>query len=75
MHPPLGKLLFAAVSYLAGWPGVFEFDALGRDYLEPHSDVPYVALRLFSAVLGAAMVPTAYGAAMALSGRKKASKQ
>jgi len=42
VHPPLGKLLFAAVGYLAGFDGSFRFEAIGLPY---PPGVPYTAMR------------------------------
>ncbi|CCG81347.1 Protein mannosyltransferase 1 [Taphrina deformans PYCC 5710] len=54
VHPPLAKMLFAVVSYIAGFDGEFDFKDIGKDYLEP--GVPYVAMRLMPALLGVALV-------------------
>lgn len=58
VHPPLAKLLFALVSWLAGFDGQFDFKDIGKDYLEP--GVPYVAMRLMPALLGVGLVSTAF---------------
>ncbi|CAG79559.1 Dolichyl-phosphate-mannose-protein mannosyltransferase-domain-containing protein [Yarrowia lipolytica] len=58
VHPPLAKMLFAAVGWLAGYDGEFEFSSIGVDYLS--SNVPYVAMRSYPAVLGVATVALAY---------------
>jgi len=42
VHPPLGKLIFAAVGYLAGFDGSFRFEAIGLPY---PPGVPYTAMR------------------------------
>ncbi|OBA21899.1 PMT-domain-containing protein [Metschnikowia bicuspidata var. bicuspidata NRRL YB-4993] len=49
VHPPLAKMLFAAVLYLGGFKGDFDFTTIGDVYPE---NVPYVLMRLFAAVLG-----------------------
>ncbi|AMD21726.1 HFL130Wp [Eremothecium sinecaudum] len=49
VHPPLAKMLFAAVGSLAGYNGGFGFSNIGDVY---NSSVPYVVMRGFSAVLG-----------------------
>lgn len=54
VHPPLAKMLFALVAYIAGFRGDFDFKDIGKDYLEP--GVPYVAMRLMPALLGVALV-------------------
>ena len=58
VHPPLAKMLFAAVSYAAGFDGEFDFKEIGKDYLEP--GVPYVAMRMMPALLGIGLVSTAF---------------
>lgn len=55
VHPPLGKMLIALVGYLVGYDGHFLFDNIGDDYAE--NNVPYVALRLWSAICGAGVIP------------------
>lgn len=57
VHPPLAKMLFAAVSLLGGFKGDFDFGTIGDVY--PDS-VPYVLMRAFPAVLGLATVVLAY---------------
>ena len=56
-NPPLGKLLIAAVGYLAGFDGDFDFAKIGTAYTD---DVPVFALRLLPAVAGAGITPTVY---------------
>ncbi|KND02836.1 dolichyl-phosphate-mannose-protein mannosyltransferase [Spizellomyces punctatus DAOM BR117] len=58
VHPPLGKLLLAAVGYAVGYDGHFLFDHIGDDYIE--HGVPYVALRLLPATCGALIVPVVF---------------
>ncbi|KNC72362.1 dolichyl-phosphate-mannose-protein mannosyltransferase, partial [Sphaeroforma arctica JP610] len=58
VHPPLGKLMFAAAGWLAGYDGSFSFKEIHMDYLK--HDVPYVAMRMVSAISGAMLVPLAY---------------
>ncbi|KAJ1779767.1 hypothetical protein J3F80_001588 [Coemansia sp. RSA 2526] len=58
LHPPLAKMMFAAVGRLAGYDGVFDFKSIGLDYIA--ANVPYVAMRLMPALLGAATVPATY---------------
>lgn len=57
VHPPLAKMLFAAVSLLGGFKGDFDFANIGDVY--PDS-VPYVWMRTFPAVLGVATVLLCY---------------
>ncbi|KAL1959591.1 hypothetical protein VTO42DRAFT_1626 [Malbranchea cinnamomea] len=58
VHPPLAKLLIALTGYLAGFRGNFDFKEIGKDYIEP--GVPYVAMRLFPAIMGVLTVPTIF---------------
>lgn len=57
VHPPLAKMLFAAVSSLAGFTGNFDFEKIGDKY---PLDVPYVVMRAFPAILGSATVLLLY---------------
>lgn len=57
VHPPLAKMLFAAVGLLAGFKGDFSFTHIGDVF--PDS-VPYVVMRAFPAVLGLATVFLCY---------------
>ncbi|CEH17793.1 glycosyltransferase family 39 protein [Ceraceosorus bombacis] len=69
VHPPLGKLLFAFVAWLAGFRGDFDFKEIGKEYLigEDHRPVPYVAMRLLPALMGVALAPLSYLTLRALS--------
>ncbi|ORX55154.1 family 39 glycosyltransferase [Hesseltinella vesiculosa] len=58
VHPPLGKLLLAAVGYLIGYDGHYEFNDIGESYEANH--VPYVALRTFPAALNVLSVSLVY---------------
>ncbi|KAI5867678.1 glycosyltransferase family 39 protein [Durotheca rogersii] len=58
VHPPLAKLLITLFGWLAGFKGDFDFKEIGKDYLEP--GVPYVAMRLYPALCGIALVPTMF---------------
>lgn len=58
VHPPLAKMLFAVVGYLAGFDGEFDFKTIGLDYLT--SNVPYVAMRMLPAGLGVLTVLLSY---------------
>jgi dolichyl-phosphate-mannose-protein mannosyltransferase len=49
VHPPLAKMLFAGIASLGGFKGDFTFEKIGLEY---PAEVPYVWMRLFSAVLG-----------------------
>lgn len=57
VHPPLAKMLFAAVAKLGGFTGNFEFKSIADVY---PSSTPYVLMRQFPAVLGIATVFLAY---------------
>lgn len=58
VHPPLGKLLFAAVGYLFGYDGSFSFENIGMSY--QGSRVPYVDMRSVSALCGTLVVSLVY---------------
>ncbi|KAI9012737.1 Dolichyl-phosphate-mannose-protein mannosyltransferase-domain-containing protein [Gaertneriomyces semiglobifer] len=58
VHPPLGKMLLAAVAWFLGYDGHFLFDKIGLDYAE--NNVPYVGLRLFPASCGALIIPVVF---------------
>ena len=58
IHPPLGKLLLAAVGHLLGYDGSFNFTKTGLSYAD--SSIPYVGLRSFSAICGALIVVVVY---------------
>jgi dolichyl-phosphate-mannose-protein mannosyltransferase len=50
VHPPLAKLMLAAHAWLIGYKGDFAFENIADSYIG--SNVPYVGLRSFSAILG-----------------------
>ncbi|CAG8499641.1 7149_t:CDS:10 [Paraglomus occultum] len=58
VHPPLAKLMLAAMGWFLGYDGHFEFDNIGDDYIK--NNVPYVGLRLLPATLGGLLVPLTY---------------
>ncbi|KAI8074958.1 Dolichyl-phosphate-mannose-protein mannosyltransferase-domain-containing protein [Gongronella butleri] len=58
VHPPLGKLMYAAVGYLIGYDGHFEFDDIGDSYIE--NNVPFVSLRALPATLNVLSVCLVY---------------
>ncbi|KAI8097247.1 O-mannosyltransferase [Halteromyces radiatus] len=58
VHPPLAKLMIAAVGYLIGYDGHFEFTNIGDNYIE--NDVPYVYLRSLPATLNVLCVCLVY---------------
>ena len=53
MHPPLGKMLVAFFGLISGYDGSYEFKS-GETYPDT---VPYVAMRIYLSLFGAAMVP------------------
>lgn len=55
LHPPFAKLLIAFVGKLVGYDGRFLFDEIGDSYIS--NQVPYLAYRSLSAILGAMTVP------------------
>ncbi|CAO1639033.1 unnamed protein product [Sympodiomycopsis kandeliae] len=68
VHPPLAKMLIAAVAKMAGFDGKFDFKDIGREYLiGDNTPVPYVAMRSLPAFLGVLLVPIAYLTLRALS--------
>ncbi|KAK2758645.1 hypothetical protein FQN54_003335 [Arachnomyces sp. PD_36] len=58
VHPPFGKLLFAAMGWLIGFDGHFLFENIGLSYIENH--VPYIALRSLPAMMGALTIPVVF---------------
>lgn len=56
-HPPLGKQLIAAVGFLSGYDGNYNFTRIGADYT---SNVPIFALRLVPALCGSLLAPVVY---------------
>lgn len=61
VHPPLAKLSIAAVAWLAGFDGSYDFADIGREYLYgPDTPVPYLEMRFLCATLGYLTLPVAY---------------
>ncbi|KAF9279315.1 hypothetical protein BGZ68_007996, partial [Mortierella alpina] len=58
VHPPLAKMMLAAMGYLLGYDGHFLFDNIGDNYIT--NNVPYIGLRALPAFLGAMTVPIVY---------------
>ncbi|ODV63189.1 dolichyl-phosphate-mannose-protein mannosyltransferase [Ascoidea rubescens DSM 1968] len=58
LHPPFAKLLIAGVGYLIGYSGKFKFTSIGDSYIE--NNVPYIAYRSFSALLGSLTIPVIF---------------
>ncbi|KAG9320703.1 hypothetical protein KVV02_008804 [Mortierella alpina] len=56
IHPPLGKMLYAAVAYMLGFKGNFDF-APGKLY---DKSVPYIGMRLFAVACGVGLIPISY---------------
>lgn len=50
VHPPLGKLLIAAVGYFLGYEGNFTFGNIGTSYVG--TTAPYVAMRSMMVMFG-----------------------
>jgi len=48
IHPPLGKLIFAAIGYITGFKPVFDFNEIG----EPYPDYSFIWMRLIAAIFG-----------------------
>ena len=63
IHPPLGKLLIAAVAWWSGYDGSQPFETIGESY---HPNVDVFALRVLPATFGAALPPLAYALARQL---------
>lgn len=58
LHPPLARLLVTLSAWVGGFKGDFTFYDIGADYVS--AKVPYVTMRLFTAVSGVLVVPIAY---------------
>lgn len=50
VHPPLGKLLIAAIGYVAGFDGTFRFEKIGLDFST--GSAPYRFMRLMMILFG-----------------------
>ncbi|EGV61928.1 Dolichyl-phosphate-mannose--protein mannosyltransferase 1 [Yamadazyma tenuis] len=57
VHPPLAKMLFAAVALVGGFKGDFSFEKIGNEYPE---GVPFQLMRIFPALLGIGTVLLCY---------------
>lgn len=57
VHPPLVAMLYATVSFVFGYKGLFNYGNIGTEYT---ANVPYVAMRFFSATLGIVSVLVLY---------------
>lgn len=62
-EPPLGKLLYAAIAWMAGYNGGGKLAKAGMPYA---ASFPYVALRSTSAIIGALVAPTCFATLCAL---------
>ncbi|KAF9163839.1 hypothetical protein DFQ26_002095 [Actinomortierella ambigua] len=58
VHPPLAKLMIAAMGYFLGYDGHYLFENIGESYVK--NNIPYVGLRALPAFLGAATIPLVY---------------
>ncbi|ORY05207.1 glycosyltransferase family 39 protein [Basidiobolus meristosporus CBS 931.73] len=58
VHPPLAKLLIAAMGWFVGFDGHFLFEEIGNSYQT--ENVPYIPLRSLLAVFGSLLVPVVY---------------
>ncbi|KAF9433540.1 hypothetical protein BGZ76_009309 [Entomortierella beljakovae] len=56
-HPPLGKLILAAVASFSDYKGALGFEDIGDQY--PNT-IPYTSMRAVLALMGALCAPTAY---------------
>lgn len=50
VHPPLGKMLIAAIGYVAGFDGSFRFEKIGLDYNT--GSAPFRFMRLMMILFG-----------------------
>ena len=57
IHPPLTTMLYAGVASISGFKGSFDHANIGMEYPE---NVPYIAMRFFSAALGIMSVLVLY---------------
>jgi dolichyl-phosphate-mannose-protein mannosyltransferase len=58
VHPPLAKMMIAAIGYLLGFDGVYDFANIGDSY--PDHSVPYIGLRALPAGLNVLSVGLIY---------------
>lgn len=58
VHPPLAKMMIAAVGWLVGYDGSFKFDDIGYSYDTYHA--PFIAYRSLSAILGILTIPVVF---------------
>lgn len=58
VHPPLGRLLIALISYVVGYDGHFDFENIGDSYID--NKVPYIKLRSGVAIFGALIPPVVF---------------
>ena len=66
IHPPLAKLIMAAVASFTGYKGEYQFSQIGD---KKYPSMNYVALRLTPAFFGALCVPLSYLIVRAMNGR------
>ena len=58
VHPPLGRLLLALVSWSFGYDGHFNFTTIGESYIE--NNVPFLVFRGWTAFCGSLLVVFVY---------------
>ena len=58
VHPPLGKMILATVGHMNGYNGSFDFASTTK--MTYTDNVPFVAMRLVSAICGTAIPILAY---------------
>jgi len=58
VHPPLGRLIIALISYIVGYDGHFDFENIGDSYID--NKVPYIQLRSGVALFGALIPPVVF---------------
>jgi len=58
VHPPLGRLLIALISYIVNYDGHFDFENIGDSYID--NKVPYIKLRSGVALFGALIPPVVF---------------
>ena len=68
VHPPLGKMLIGLSGHLTGYNGTFPFNKPGDKY----HDTKYLGMRVFCALLGAAIPPMAFVALGSLTSKVSA---
>nr|CAB3265042.1 protein O-mannosyl-transferase 2-like [Phallusia mammillata] len=72
VHPPLGKLLIAGSAHLFGYDGTFAFSSASEysNINQTQESVPYVKMRLFSALFGSLLIPLIFQLVLTLTENK-----